>query len=255
MVIRPTSLPSGLLVAFSGRGMAPPKESSPTAFLARRFADALALDAIPIVRATQAHGNRAVTIGEAARRGEVRDAGECDALATDLAGVALVVQTADCVPIALAGERAVGIVHAGWRGSAANAAAAGVEALTAIGERPENLRAWLGPSIGACCYEVGGEVAAQFAGEFIRSGCGSGYRLDLRAVNRAQLEAAGLRRENVLVHAACTKCGGDRFASYRRAGAKAGRMIGLVARLWPGSYQLSALSSQLEHGHRTRKDG
>ena len=55
-------------------------------------------------------------------------------------------------------------------------------------------RAWLGPSIGPCCYEVGGEVAAQFAGDFVRAGCGGGYRLDLRAVNVAQLEAAGVPR-------------------------------------------------------------
>jgi copper oxidase (laccase) domain-containing protein len=78
---------------------------------------------------------------------------------------------------------------------------------------------------------VGGEVAAQFAGELVRGCCGGGFLLDLRAANRAQLEAAGVPAENISVHPACTKCGGERFASYRRDGPRAGRMIALVARL------------------------
>jgi YfiH family protein len=231
LVFRPVDVPAGVSVAFSGRGAAPEGEPSPTGFLGRRFAAVLGLPGIPLVRAAQVHGNGAAVIREAPAEREVRDAGECDALVTDLAGVGLIVQTADCVPIVLAGQRAVGIVHAGWRGSAKNAAAAGVAALIGLGERPERLRAWLGPSIGACCYEVGGEVAALFAGDFVRGRCEGGFLLDLRAANRAQLEAAGVAAENISVHPSCTKCGGERFASYRRDGAKAGRMIALVARL------------------------
>ena len=170
-------------------------------------------------------------VREAPGRDEVRDAGECDILATELSGVALVVQTADCVPILLAGARSVAAVHAGWRGSAANAAAAGVAALARLGEAASSLRAFLGPAIGACCYEVGGEVAAQFAGEFLRRSCEGRFRLDLAAVNRAQLEAAGVPRANISAHPACTRCGGERFASYRRDGAAAGRMIALIARV------------------------
>ena len=231
VVFWPVDAPTGVLIAFSGRGVAPESEPSPTTFLGRRFAVALGLDGLPLVRATQVHGNRSVSIRETPAEREVRDAGECDALATDLAGVGLIVQTADCVPIVLAGERAVGVVHTGWRGTAKNAAGAGVSALLELGERPERLRAWLGPSIGACCYEVGGEVAAQFAGELVCSRCGGGFLLDLRAANRAQLQASGLLSENISVHPACTKCGGERFASYRRDGPRAGRMIALVARL------------------------
>jgi len=231
LVFGPVGAPAGIVVAFSGRGATPESEPSPTGFLGRRFAAALGLPRIPLVRATQVHGDRAVAIRETPAAAQVRDAGQCDALATDLAGIGLIVQTADCVPIVLAGQRAVGIVHAGWRGSAKNAAAAGVAALIGFGERPEDVRAWLGPSIGACCYEVGGEVAAQFAGELVRGRCGGGFLLDLRAANRAQLEAAGVPAENISVHPACTKCGGERFASYRRDGPRAGRMIALVAKL------------------------
>ena len=219
-VFRPTELPPNLLVAFSGRGAAPPDESSPTSYLARRFARALSLDGTPIVRATQVHGNRAVTIRDAPQPGAGRDAGECDVLATDLADVALAVQTADCVPIVLAGPGAVATAHAGWRGTAANAAGAAVRALEPLGAAPDRLRAWMGPSVGACCYEVGGEVAAQFAGEFLRASCGGRFRLDVAAVNRAQIEAAGVPAGNISAHPACTMCGGPKYASYRRDGAR-----------------------------------
>ena len=229
-IFRPAEAPSGLLVAFSGRGVAPPGEKSPTAFLASRLARALSLDGTPIVRATQVHGHRAVVVREAPARGAVDDAGECDVLATAHTGIALAVQTADCVPILLAGPGAVATAHAGWRGTAAGAASAAVRALGDLGAAPDSLRVWLGPSIGPCCYEVGGEVAAQFAGEFVRASCGGPFRLDLPAVNRAQLEAAGVPRDAIAVHPACTKCGGEKYASYRRDGAAAGRMIGLILR-------------------------
>ena len=229
-VFRPAEVPSDLLVAFSGRAAAPAGERSPTAFLASRLARALSLDGTPIVRATQVHGNRAVLVREPPPKGDVRDAGECDALATDRPGVALVVQTADCVPILLASETAVATAHAGWRGTAAGAAAAAVRAMRDLGAPPDSIRAWLGPSIGICCYEVGGEVAAQFAGEFLRSSCDGRFQLDLTAVNRAQLSEAGVAPENITVHPACTRCGGEKYASYRRDGAAAGRMIGMVMR-------------------------
>ena len=227
---RPADAPDGVLVAFSTRGAAPEAEPSPTAFLARRFAGTLTLDGTSIVRATQVHGRNAVVVRVPPERGAVVDAGECDVLSTALPGVALVVQTADCVPILLAGGGAIAAVHAGWRGTAVEAAAAGVAAVAEFGAAPDSLRAWLGPSIGACCYEVGGEVAAQFAGEFVRASCGGRFRLDLAAVNRAQLIAAGLRPENVSAHPACTKCGGETYASWRRDGARAGRMIALICR-------------------------
>lgn len=230
-VFRPPFAPPGLFVAFSGRGAAPDGVASPTAHLARRFAQALGLPDIPIVRATQVHGNVVARVRGAPPPGSVLDAGRCDILVTNLSGVSLAVQTADCVSIALAGSRSIAAVHAGWRGSAENAAGAGVAALAELNEPPSSLRAWLGPSIGVCCYEVGGEVAARFAGEFARRSCGGRFFLDLTAVNRAQLAAAGIRPENISAHPACTRCGGEKFASYRRDGAAAGRMIALVARL------------------------
>jgi YfiH family protein len=165
--------------------------------------------------------------------------GRCDALATALPGAALVVQTPDCVPILLAAPTFVGAAHAGWRGTAKNVAAQAVRALEELGAEPSTLRAWVGPSIGPCCYEVGGEVAAQFAGAYVRSGCGGKHRLDLRGVNVAQLEEAGVPPEAISVHPACTKCGGEKFASWRRDGTRSGRMIALIARTGSGARYLS----------------
>jgi YfiH family protein len=230
-VLTPANAPPGFVVAFSGRGHAPEGEAMPTPLLARRLAAVLGQGALPIHWGKQVHGIAASNVRNPAPPGHAANAGECDVLATDRPGVALVVQTADCVPILLAAPRAVGAAHAGWRGSAQNVAAAAVATLGQLGVAPTALRAWLGPSIGPCCYEVGGEVAARFAGDFIRAGCSKGFRLDLRAVNVAQLESAGVPRTAISVHSACTKCGGERFASYRRDGERAGRMIALIARL------------------------
>jgi polyphenol oxidase len=230
LLFRPAQAPPEILAAFSQRGIAPEGCESPTSFLARRFAEALTLDGTPIVRASQVHGDAVVVVRKTPSAGSVHDAGKCDILITDLPGVALVVQTADCVPVLLTSPRAIAAVHAGWRGSARNAAGAAVAALAGLGVDPTSLSAWLGPSIGSCCYEVGGEVAAAFGGEFLRASCEGRYRLDLRAVNHAQLEGAGVAPENIFTHPACTRCGGEKFASYRRDGAAAGRMIALVLR-------------------------
>ncbi|MEO8430472.1 MAG: polyphenol oxidase family protein [Acidobacteriota bacterium] len=217
------------VLGFSGRGAAPAGTAAPTEFLARRLSRALGSGRIPIVRATQVHGRGSAIVRDAPAEGTARDAGECDVLATGVPGVALVIQTADCVPILLRAPRAVAAAHAGWRGSALGAATAAVDALAELGADPSEVDAWIGPAIGSCCYQVGGDVAAQFAGEFARRDCTGRFRLDLKAVNRAQLEAAGVSPSRIAVHPACTNCGGARYASYRRDGAAAGRMIGLIA--------------------------
>jgi hypothetical protein len=220
------------IAAFSRRGDAPEGSASATAHLARRLAAAIGHPRLPIARGTQVHGTAVLPVRETIDEGETRLIGEGDILVTARSGVALVVQTADCVPILLRSSSGIAAVHAGWRGTAARAAAQGVRALAReSGESPASFRAILGPSIGACCYEVGGEVAAAFAGEFVRRECGGKFRLDLRSANRAQLEREGVLPENVEVLPFCTHCGGPELASYRRDGPGAGRMIALVAQI------------------------
>jgi len=224
---------SGAIVAVSERGSAPDGTQSPTEVLARRFAGRLGLPDLPLVRATQVHGRDVAVVEEAPAPGETADAGPCDALVTRLPGVGLVVQTADCVPVLLASREAIGAVHAGWRGAASNVARAAAEVFLRLAGDPDGARAWLGPAIGPCCYGVGKEVAERFAGEFLTRTGDGWYRLDLPGVVRSQLEAAGFRPRNVTTASPCTRCGGERFASYRRDGARAGRMIALVARFEP----------------------
>ena len=230
-VMRPAETPERLVVAFSGRGHAPEGESRPTPYLARRLADALGLDGTVIHWARQVHGVAARIVGESNGRGREPCAGECDALATDRPGVALVVQTADCVPILLAAPGAVGVAHAGWRGTAKNVAAAAVAALTGLGSRAEGPPRLARPVDWLLLLRGRRRrrrpVRRRFRPRRLRR---SGFRLDLRAVNVAQLAAAGVPRDAIAVHPACTKCGGDGFASYRRDGARAGRMIALIAR-------------------------
>jgi YfiH family protein len=229
-LFHPADAPPDVLVAVSERGSAPPGTESPTEYLARRFAADLGVREIPIVRATQVHGNRVVVVEEAPAASETVDAGRCDAIVTRLSGVALVVQTADCVPVLLASDGAIGTVHAGWRGADAGVVRAAAEAFLGLTGDTGSLRAWLGPSIARCCYEVGAEVASRFPEEFTRPSDAGKFFLDLAGVVRRQLGEAGIPAENVSTDGACTMCGGERYASYRRDREGAGRMIALIAR-------------------------
>jgi purine-nucleoside/S-methyl-5'-thioadenosine phosphorylase / adenosine deaminase len=153
--------------------------------------------------------------------------GEGDALITDQAGVAVSVRTADCFPILLADprRRVVAAVHAGWRGTAAGVAAATLEKMRAeFGSEPGDAYAAIGPGIGACCYEVGSEVARLF-------GFDGAARVDLAAANRQQLIAAGVPGAQIETPGACTRCDARQFHSYRRDGQRAGRQISFIKRL------------------------
>jgi purine-nucleoside/S-methyl-5'-thioadenosine phosphorylase / adenosine deaminase len=150
--------------------------------------------------------------------------GRGDALLEDTAGAVVAVKTADCVPILLVDERrrAVAAVHAGWRGTAARIAAHAVEAMRArFGTEPADVHAAIGPGIGKCCYEVGPEVAVQF-GEQGRA------HIDLAAINREQLRAAGVRPERIYATDLCTMCEAEEFHSFRRDKEKAGRLYSFV---------------------------
>lgn len=150
--------------------------------------------------------------------------GEGDALVTHTPGLWVGIRTADCVPILLADarQRRVAAVHAGWRGTVAEVA---VQALAQMGSQPADVTAALGPAIGACCYEVGPDVAAHFT--TTRPGPRGRPHLDLIAANRHQLLRAGLPPTQIDAAPPCTQCGDD-FHSYRRDGEHAGRMVAAI---------------------------
>jgi YfiH family protein len=169
----------------------------------------------------QVHGARAVQVDDQPLAVLRRE--QADVLVTDRPGRFLSMRFADCVPVLLYDprRRAVGLAHAGWRGTAAGAAGAAVRALTAAyGSRPGDVLAGIGPSIGPCCYDVGDEVAAQFDGRpggVQRSPAGRAV-LDLWSLNRDALTAAGVPREQIEVSGLCTRCHADEFFSHRAAG-------------------------------------
>jgi YfiH family protein len=163
-------------------------------------------------------------------------AGECgagDALWTAEAGLALSIATADCVPVLLAGPEGLAAVHAGWRGLAAGIIPRTVETVVAsLGADPARWSAWIGPSIGACCYEVGDDVARQVAAAstpaVVLAGPAGKPHLDLTGAALAQLRAAGVG--TVARLSACTRCDAEALWSYRREGKGAGRNIGFIWR-------------------------
>jgi YfiH family protein len=170
----------------------------------------------------QVHGSDVQLVRERVGRGVEAVAIDADGHATALRGVGATVLTADCLPVALAGggeTPVVAVAHAGWRGLAAGVLEHAVQALRELGASGR-LEAAIGPGAGACCYEVGPEVHAAFGLQ--RS---EPARIDLRAIARERLLAAGVSR----VHEAdaCTICDA-RFFSHRREAERAGRQAGVA---------------------------
>jgi YfiH family protein len=150
---------------------------------------------------------------------------EGDALLSDTAGLRIGVKTADCLPILLVDERhrAVGAVHAGWRGAVARIAHKTVDAMAERwSSRPEDILAAIGPGIGPCCFEVGPEVAVQFGEQARRT------RIDLQDAVRRQLLDAGVDSARIYAAGLCTVCRSGEFHSFRRDREKAGRMISVI---------------------------
>jgi hypothetical protein len=149
---------------------------------------------------------------------------EFDGQATAMPGVAPMVMTADCLPVAVAGAGAVAMLHAGWRGLAGGILAEGVAAVRELGAEG-SLAAAIGPGAGPCCYEVGEEVHAAFTDQDLD--IRRGRNLDLKAIACEQLRRAGVE----VVHdvGLCTICGDPTLLfSHRRDGGITGRQAGLA---------------------------
>lgn len=200
----------------------------------RRVTQALGLDRL--VFANQVHGNAVLKV-DAAPQG-VWSAGEGDALITDIPGLGLVTQTADCVPVLLydPARPAIAAIHSGWRGTVRNVAGAAIAAMaTAYGSKPAALKAAIGPAIGQAHYRVGPEVLEQFLSVFgsLHGLAGprdaeGGAKLDNTEAVRRQLVAAGLQPSNIETIAACTFADARFFSCRRARGAPFGGQGGII---------------------------
>ena len=199
----------------------------------RAFAEAVGVDANRFTTCQQVHGSKVVQVTEELVGSGAKDfantIADTDALITNLPDVPLMLFYADCVPVLLADLEtgAIGLAHAGWRGTVANVGAKTLAAMgEAFGTKPENVLAAIGPSIGACCYEVDDFVRDQASGyeEFFAPKGGGKYQLDLWGMNAKQLQEAGVPAGNIATAGVCTNDNVELFCSYRAEQGKTGRM-------------------------------
>ena len=185
----------------------------------RRLCEVVGLSPAALVSPQQVHGARIVRVGRE-MCGQILS--DCDGVVTDEPNVGLLLRFADCVPLIVydPAHRAVGLAHAGWRGTIAGIATALVRTMmAAFRSQPEELIAGIGPAIGPCCYQVGPEVAEKAAVTFgMADGIlftrtdGSLY-LDLWEANRYLLAQAGVYQ--IEIAGLCTACHTEEFYSHR----------------------------------------
>ena len=186
----------------------------------------------------QVHGTRVVEAR--AENAGAWQRPEADVIVTSDPELAIGVRVADCAPVLLFDPVAnvAAAAHAGWRGTAAGAAAAAVRALgDKFGSRPHDLIAAIGPCLGKCCGEVGPDVLDAFRRggadaasmhAWFTAGSGDRSFLDLERANRDQLVGVGLDPARVFASGLCTKTHHARLHSYRAAGSGAGRLLGAI---------------------------
>lgn len=185
-----------------------------------------------IVSSSQVHGDKVLAVSKRAGG----NWGPADGLVTAETGTYLVGYYADCTPVFLFDpkKRAVGLVHAGWRGTVLRISSSAVEVMgKEFGSKPGDLKAVIGPSIGVCCYEVGEEVVVKFKEVYEKEAQavkrdGSRFYLDLKRANFYDLASAGVLAGNIYVSDLCTSCLKELFYSYRRDKGVTGRMAALI---------------------------
>lgn len=200
----------------------------------RRVCRTLGLQRDYLVSPNQRHTANVRHVRQA-DRGQVQPG--YDVLITGEPEVPILLRYADCVPVLIydPAHQALAVVHSGWRGTVLNAAGAAVAALAQeFGSRPGELVAAIGPSIGACCYEVGDEVVDAVRSTFDRPegllppGSGVRQHFDLWSANVRRLADAGVSQ--IEVAGLCTACHMDDFFSYRASGGQTGH-FGAVMQL------------------------
>ena len=206
----------------------------------RRFCAAAGFDPESLVCGAQDHHVNIRVVGPEHRGIGIwkeKDMESIDGLCTDQEGVTLVIYCADCVPLYFydPARHAIGLAHAGWRGTAAGMARVMTERLAAqYGTRPQDLRVAIGPSICKECFEVDEPVAKEFlalpqAEAFVSGPVGEKYHVDLWECNRQFLLAAGVLPEHITVGGVCTMCESDLLFSHRKTRGRRGSNCAMLA--------------------------
>lgn len=154
----------------------------------------------------------------------------CDALVTARTGVFLAISVADCTPVMLFDpvNNVVAGVHAGWRGTAGRIVEKTVmRMMNEHGSQPSDITAFIGPSSGPCCYEVGTDVAGQFPKICSDPRQDDKYMLDVKKANLLQLLESGLQNSNIEVNQDCS-IHNPLYHSHRRDGIGSGRMFAVI---------------------------
>lgn len=188
----------------------------------------------------QVHGGDVVLVaaGDAGKgtTPDISPIAGADGLVTSAPRVALGILTADCVSVFLVDpdHEAVGLVHAGWRGTAARIVPRTIERMTeSFNTCPTNLKIAFGPSIGPCCYTVGTEVRDAFliadpsVSQTFQRTHPDRWKCDLKKANSLMARNLGVPAENILSNKICTVCDA-RFFSYRRDGRHTGRTLEFI---------------------------
>ena len=196
--------------------------------------EALGLKVEHLVSPHQVHGAHVASVG-VRDRGRVIEA--TDALITDQPGVALMLRFADCVPLWFYDPRrgAIGLAHAGWRGTVRRVAAATVRQMgAAFGCLAADLIVGIGPAIGPCCYEVGSDVTdavrhsfGEQASRLLAPQANGRWRFDLWRANELCLTQAGVTQ--VEISGTCTACHTEEWYSHRAERGRTGRIGALIA--------------------------
>jgi len=193
----------------------------------------------------QVHGADVVRVGRSPAGSGAGGPARGDGMVTEIAGIPLVILTADCLPIILAdpGHKVVAAVHAGWRGTFEMIAANAVKVMVDAGADPAAIEARFGPYIGGCCYEVGEDLYARFAEKFALPAAPVKPSLDLGRLNRSILIESGVRPQGIKAVGLCTRDDPGLFYSWRRDGVT-GRQAAVAAIMTP-AFQTNRLS---KHG-------
>jgi YfiH family protein len=228
-------------VAFSA-----PRDREDAWEMRRHWCEAGGLSAERLVTLGQIHGTEihvATTAhaGWGARPGSTQ-IGYGDGLASNVAGPVLMTLHADCQPLLFVdpGDSrrppAIAVAHAGWRGTVAGIAAATLATMADVfGSPVEDVHVALGPAIGACCYEVGEDVAKAWQARTGDDAAvalqrhASSYRFSVAEANRYVLDRAGVPPHHIDVSPICTRCAGAEWFSHRGQGPETGRFGAIIA--------------------------